>query len=384
MSTHPMDEVRVPPMKVGVVGPSGIGKTSILAALLQEARDVLEGTDVQIAPNGDTRQRVDELVRRLRGHIRSRNFSPDHGIQPSNDAFTFLVDLTTPALRDGGVRMEMLDYPGGWLSNPDRPGNAWPRVEAFLSDSDVLLIPIAAGLLMEWRTDRQDATVAEYLRVEEVERVVEFWAKARKKTGNSGALLLLPVRCEAYLNDNGGTRNKYAELEAKVLERYEPVTQRAIAENPLTEVVYCPVDTMGCVELAKINWRSQPVDIRFNIRGKSPSLKPRGAGDVFTFLVGRYLDMVAQLHAARTVDAIQKAEKAVELAERDEGPLGNFFNWLTGEAEQRQRQAAALSTEARARVEAMSALGATLSDVRSKRPCGRLKTVAAGQAGASG
>ena len=374
MSAEQESEIpQAPPLKVGLVGPSGIGKTSIIVSLLHEARSVLSGTDVQIRPIGDTTAKIDTALRKLRSHIQNRRFNPSKGIAGSKQIDTFELEIAITSLISNGVKIEALDYPGAWLGNEAERN--WSSIQQFIVDSEVLIVPIDAAIIMEARTTSQMNKVSDFLHVEAVERVIEHWAKARNEQSRPCALLLTPLRCEAFLDDNGGEIDRAMEMETKVLDWYDPVIKRFKEEHHAPELLYCPVDTMGCVDLQRIRWQSSPPELRFNIRGSNPKLQPRGTGDIFVNLINRYLTYLSFLQNQHHQQTSGKAEDATKLANKDEGFIFNIWNWLDGTTAERRRKADRLSAQARAQAEALSELAQTLSTIRNLSPSGRLKQI---------
>lgn len=376
MTGNPTSRIELPPMKVGLVGPSSIGKTSILTALIQEARAALIGTAVSVEPEDDTTARVDDLLRKLRLHIHARHFNLDRGIQGSDNFTTFNLSVLAPGNHGDRLALSLLDYPGSWLTHPpDREkSEAVNQVKAFLRDSDVLLVPTDATLVMQWQTPAHRAAASERLSIESVERVIDGWAKARKNDGRPGAVVVVPVRAEKYLADNGGARDDGAQLEARVLELYGHVLKSAHGENSSLEMLYCPIDTMGCVELGRLKW-GPPLEQQFVVRGKNPTLSPRGGGDVFALLVKRYLDALAALRAREAAKAAGAAKDAVKQAQKEYGFFKDLWYEVTGDRDKWKAQASTLTEESRHRAAHLAELGLTLDRVSKLRPSGRIKVL---------
>jgi hypothetical protein len=369
-------EFHIPAFKVGIVGPTAIGKTSILSALLEEARSVLQGTTSIITPEGDTAARLDSTLRQMRTHMRGRKFRLGKGILGSTDLFTFKLGLHTSGLMSDRVLLEFLDYPGSLLTQPQRNPSLALEVDAFLQSSDVLIIPADAALLMTAQTESHDGIVGEISQIEAVERVVEKWATYRRKHALTGAIVITPLFCEKYLADNGGSRDEAEMLRTRVLDWYKPVLERAWEEHPDIDCSYCPIDTMGCVQLTRIQWGPPGAIVKnFKLRGKNPKLTPKGGGDVFTLIVRRYLQEIEQAQKTHMEEAEKDAVKTTKTANEDHGMLGNFWYYITGERDQWKQAAQAMSAESRKRAEALVELGKTLDSIRSLEPSGRISSV---------
>ena len=364
------DQSQKETIRVGLIAPSGIGKTSIIASLLAEAKTVLSGSPVQIKAVGKTKKIMNELDQKLRTHIRGRAFVVG-GIPGNETAVKMELSVGLPDLNEH-LYFEFLDYPGGWLTNPDGASEAdWKKVEDFLISCDTIILPLDSPLIMEWTTPNEDLQVSSEINLEAVQDVIESWCK--KRNPDKSMLFLTPVKCEHYLNDNGGRQDKSTLLESRCIERTAPLLKSIVEENPQTKVLYCPIDTMGCVQLKRVNFRKTPPDSRFSIRGKDPQLSRKGAGDIFVYLIDHYFSK-AEAERAKLQDKLASdAKDAVNLAQRDEGFFGNIWNYITGEQSRRELDAESKSGLAQGQAEALKTFVETLEGIRKLRPSNRLK-----------
>ena len=284
--------------KIGLIGPSRVGKTSILAALLDEAQAALAGTCVSIKPfvdaNGDspTKDRIRNTILDIKAGLDFSSFQP----QPMGTADPFIFDLVM-AIAGGNeeknqaqLRFAILDYPGGWLDKPpqgDIGQQTWEKCKAWIEDSSVIIVPIDANLIMEVNNQQTSKASRELLQVFEVEQLARDWAKGRFNKRESGLLLFVPVKCETYFNDNGGDNDKSQELYDRIHNFYSDVIKAVeqemsvkqgereeipqptgfigqlkegmskvlSSEPPSYSIEYHPVDTIGCIELANANWK---------------------------------------------------------------------------------------------------------------------------------
>ena len=353
-------------MHVGLIAPWGIGKTSVVAALLEEANDVLAGSPVKVEAAGPTRKRLNALTNQIRGHLRAGEFVAG-GIHGTQDLFQFSLSIQAVGT-DRQFMIEIMDYPGGVLD--EQEGEKWERVKRWLRRADALVIPIDAALIMEAVTPRQHRQVEEALNISEIEALAaREWAKERVHNGQgAGLLVLAPVKCETYFADNGGTTDRSATLYQRVMETYGSVVAKVTKEAPGTTVLFCPIDTLGCVEVMRVEWpkdgqkRPEP---HYRVRGE-PTLSRRGAADLFVKLIDRLLSGAEVEQAALVDKARTTASRAQDAAETDFGVLRNFWVWLSG-AREELRDAADEKREAADReTEALTALVATLEEVRRK------------------
>lgn len=246
--------------KVAIVGPRRVGKTSLITALLSESQKLLAGTPVSMAPVGTTEARIAQHKNDLRGALLAGEFHPG-ALGGTQAPFTFTLAMT---VNKTGIVWAILDYPGGWLDARTRGSEndgEWERCRRWIADSPVLLLPVDASVLMEATLRREKITAQNLLQIGQTEELAREWAKGRAVARQPGLVILAPVKCESYFNDNGGLVDNKEELFRRVVQTYKPVIDAIRQEMAGTmglSIQYHPVDTFGCVELQSAEWK--PVD----------------------------------------------------------------------------------------------------------------------------
>ncbi|MEL6342545.1 MAG: hypothetical protein AAFV53_05390 [Myxococcota bacterium] len=363
-------------MRIALAAPSGIGKTSVLAALLDEANTkVLAGSPVSVEAIGPTRRRLNRLKNALQGHLRAREFVPG-GIGGTQSIQRYDLAIQA-ALADRSFKLEFLDYPGGLLEGQE--GESWKQVRGWFRDADVLVLPVDATLLMEAVTPRQHQRAQQLLDIAEIESVAtRYWAKARAADDQPpGLLVIAPVKCESYFDDNGGRRDRADALLERIRSSYGRLVEGVLAEAPGTEVLYCPIDTIGCVEVLRVEWPQPGQEDRhpvphYRVRTEA-QLRQKGADDLFIALVRRIIGDARQEQKSLAQIARDEASKRRTSAEVRQGLLQNFWMWISGE--RRRLRGAADRAEARAEQEqlALQQLQETLQAVSERPYSGRLR-----------
>lgn len=334
--------------KIGIAGPTRVGKTSLIASILADSQNLLAGTPVAMKPLGTPTERRLALHRReLEGFLLANEFNPA-ALKGTEEPFTYRLHLD-PGVPNLGIHLGFQDYPGGWLDSNQRPPGRekdWKECRAWLEDSSVLLVPIDATVLMEAAEERHRRALPSILTTIEVEEVARTWAKSRTIRKLEPALMLLcPLKCETYFSDNGGGRDEADELADAVCEVYGDVLKAVHGECPDARILYAPVDTIGCVELIRVEWKEAPsapssYELQATYMVREPSRREvKGAGDV---LVALCKHLAEARHVVEKETAEQKksaAESAKEEAERREGFFKDIWIWLKGERAQRRKLA---------------------------------------------
>jgi len=295
--------------QVTMLGPSRVGKTSLVTALQIGAQDFFKGTAVTVTPvDAFTAAAFRTNNDKMLGELAARRFSPDS--LPGNaeeHLYELAVDPGVNAIEERQI-LSFVDYPGGWISDGEHEG----IVRKHLADSPTVIIPIDATLIMESRPSHLP-DVARILEITAVAEHVRLWATTRREgTDDPTLLVLAPIKCESYFDDNGGSADRAEELLTRVRDLYYPVTQAYRDQfSDAPALLYAPVDTIGPVELMDVDWevdaqtnrmRMKPdFRVRSDSKGRIPVRSIRGAEPILSYLVR---DILAQR------DKFMQAEKA--------------------------------------------------------------------------
>jgi hypothetical protein len=340
------------PFRVAVAGPSRVGKTTLVTAILEDTKTLLGGTPVSVVAAEKTASLVRENRMQLRRAIALDRF--DAGSLSGSQALS-QYDLLLQA--DSNLAIEVpftiLDYPGGWLDPANRDteqvNRDWIRCEEHVKRSIMLLVPIDAAVLMEATTPAQKAAAEDLLGIVDVEQIAEFWAKGRQQNSREPAVVVLaPLKCEKYFDDNGGTGKEAGRLRQLVAKTYESVLETIRRETPRrsVRVIYAPIDTYGCVELMEAEWTSTPAGLMFKghyrWRSRPPVVKVKAAATIMQELCKCIVDGQknrADEDAAHLTDEIARR---VQRQQESKGFWGAMRFRLSGEA-RRNRMGIALS-----------------------------------------
>ncbi|MFE0458595.1 hypothetical protein ACFW1A_04940 [Kitasatospora sp. NPDC058965] len=280
--------------RMALLGPSGVGKTTMLTAMFSETDEALSGKSARVVTETATEARIRKHKVALREAEQTGVFSSG-GI-----AGTDIPEFLGFALRSAGLsRVEIpfriLDYPGGWLDPGYRQRKGvseenWRRVEDHLVSSILMVVPIDAALLME-AGDTRRALASYWLDVVGVEETVRIWAKTRNLPENRAepaVLVLAPVKCETYLRPGRPAGSDARALRDRVRQMYAQVLELVAkeAEDRDIRVVYVPVQTYVNITLIDGRWthsaevNREAFAARYRFTTSPPRSEVRGAVDV--------------------------------------------------------------------------------------------------------
>lgn len=298
-------------VRVALLAPTRMGKTTLVTAMLAESGRQLAGTGVSLVPTDATERVIAANRNAITGALTAGKFEAG-AIVPNMDMRIYSLELRAgPRECRVEVPLEILDYPGGWLSPEYRSRNPeaadeWERCQDHIEQSTVVLVPIDAARIMEARTAGQKALVPGMLEVATVAQNVSAWLKGREEySGEPAVVILVPVKCETYFNDNGVQRpDRSGELRTRVRDVYQELIDGCQQAARPVRLLYAPIDTFGCVELMDARWvvdgDERNVEMRFKVRGER-RLRPKGADTVLR-------------EVCRALVAVEEAEQAVAAA----------------------------------------------------------------------
>jgi hypothetical protein len=361
--------------RIGIIGPTRVGKTSLLASLLSEAQTLLEGTPVGFIAQGVTRRRLAQHQTDLRGSLLAGEFTPG-GLKGTEEPFKFELAM---AVGNTSIQLGFLDYPGGWIDSTRRSEKLereWEQCESWIQASSVLLIPIDASVLMEATLPKHKRAIPDVLRFHDVEQVVRNWAKVRNQNPKEPALLILvPLKCESYFADNGGRRDKSRELFDQVRQHYNSVLEIARAECPLVHLLYAPIDTFGCVEIMRAEWKPNELSrggLEFSadyVVRDHGQIRTKGASTVLIALCKHLMEAKAAAERNLVHEQQNLAEQKSTEAQRYRGIVGEVFAFFTGEKRQLRREVGELEASVEQRTAELAHLDRAVENL-ALRPLG--------------
>lgn len=313
-------------IKVTVIGPSRVGKTSLLTSFLSQAEDYLEGTRSAIFPSDNvTAKRVqrnnDDLNSCLPNGDRLTKQKEFHASTIPGNSETAEFNFT---LSTGGAELQIkfLDVPGGWLNaDHTRDEKGWAYYQAWIRESAVIIIPIDATIIMEGMKNEMERRFAiRNLQIDAVKRQARMWAKARRANNAPGLVIFAPVKCESYF-PRGTVGEKANMLYDRIsrAELYGDVVKAIKGEwsdnVQKLDIEYHPVGTLGCVEAVRGEYVGPKEQEYFQVtyRLKEPYVRQPFGADGILFSIGRTALLAVTAHGKQSFTQ-------------------RFIRWLTGES----------------------------------------------------
>ncbi|AMW26886.1 hypothetical protein [Arthrospira platensis] len=225
----------LPVLNVTMLGPGGVGKTSLLAAMYDQFDNVSQ--DLQLRAEEQSKSELKTRLKELKSMVESsRSIKVKDGVsgtkgEPRSFKFEFGQTGTAPALE-----INFQDYPGGWLEGDEHK----KQVKALIRDSVAVLIPINTPPLMEREGKYHE-------KFNQPTQLNDLFKTIYKDLDSPRLVILAPVKCEKYMNNP-------PELFKEVREGYKQMLNQFASEKllPKVAVVITPVQTVGSVVFSRV------------------------------------------------------------------------------------------------------------------------------------
>lgn len=234
----------IPTIKVAMLGPRGVGKTSVMASIFSESKKSIAGGQLYFRPSQDCKHAMDLNNKRLElmNVIKDRKSvkdSPNAGvIDASSEETEFKFELGLLGNPVHTVNLSMTDYPGEYVvSKPE-------KVAQYIEDSEVIILAIDTPYMLEENGKYNDEK-------NKPKKIIDFFLN-HKSVLKSKLLLMVPLKCERYFHDGeiDSVTSKIEEVYSKLIEHCE--------KNDIACVI-APIQSMGGVEFDRFVDNSNPL-----------------------------------------------------------------------------------------------------------------------------
>lgn len=219
-----------PIMKIAMMGPRAVGKTTILTSVFNETSTSIATTKLNLIAYGDTKKELQDRLYYLKSVFKTQQDitqQPPAGLAASADEHSFGFGFGITG-QNPKIDIEIKDFPGEYLLNKQE------RVKEFINDATAIYIAIDTPHLMERNGSFNEIK-------NKVSIITEFFQQTIKNFTSEKLVLFVPLKCEKYFNEK-----RMVEVLNRVKEEYEVL----ISLFKQSEKICCavtPILTLGDV-----------------------------------------------------------------------------------------------------------------------------------------
>ncbi|MDB9311681.1 hypothetical protein PN462_01105 [Spirulina sp. CS-785/01] len=237
-------------VQVTMLGPSGVGKTTLLTAMYEQFESNIGSTDLQLTPDEDSaailQDRLVELKSLLDTFEARGGIGGTEAVAGPESLRSFVFGLgkkgETPSLE-----IHFRDYPGGYHGS--RASSEEKKfVKELLQESVAVLIAIDSPALMEEKGRLHE-------QINRPQQIKNLFTSVYQDLDSPKLVIFAPVKCEKYLKNKKSSK----ELLKRVKEGYAGLMDFFDAEkiNPWIVSVVTPVQTVGSVVFSRIEYEDR-------------------------------------------------------------------------------------------------------------------------------
>lgn len=303
------------PIEIGLFGPSRIGKTTLIASMVEEFKlytDHLRKLNkdfLTLKAEANTNKILSRKISDLKMGIRAGSFEVGT-LSSTSSQETFELQLSSYGNDDFNPVIRLNDFPGGWISDPDRLD------DLKVKDWSIVIIPVDAGVIMESRQKKQMLLARELLGVNQVEDFVRQWLSLRN--GQPGLCIFAPVKCETYFTMPPIASNLCDQsqvLLSRTREYYGDAINLFESLNHIS-CLYMPVNTVGCCYLKTSSWSDSEFSAVYSIAAQPGKARwlPYGPANIILelckFIAGVIRNSSINMRAYRHfISAVEELDK---------------------------------------------------------------------------
>jgi hypothetical protein len=235
----------MPDLKITMLGPRAVGKTTLLTAMYDRFEGTIGRTNLQLTPDDLSAallaEKLDQLKRLLVNPKVAGGIDATPKLEDPAQLPVFKFGLGKKA-SSPSLNLHFHDYPGGYMEATSAPTQR-EYVSALLRESHVVVIAIDAPPLMEKNGYYNE-------RFNRPSQIKAMFAGAYQNLDSRRLVLFAPVKCEKYMVTPEGTQN----LTRRIKESYATTLDffRNEKIQPHVAAVITPVQTVGGVVFSQL------------------------------------------------------------------------------------------------------------------------------------
>jgi hypothetical protein len=234
-------------LEITMLGPSGVGKTTLLTAMYEQFESNIGLTDLELTPDDESSAILQDRLVELKSMLDVFEARDRRGIMGTEapagpDSLRSFVFSIGKKGRTPSLELHFRDYPGGYHGTKASPREK-EFVKNLLQNSVAVLIAIDAPALMEQRGKFHE-------RINRPQQIKDLIKQAYQDLNSPRLVIFAPVKCEKYLKNSQSTKA----LVNNVRQGYASLLNHFNSEqlSPWITSVITPVQTVGSVVFSRL------------------------------------------------------------------------------------------------------------------------------------
>lgn len=241
-------------LKITMLGPSAVGKTSLLTSMYEQFKNISENANLQLTAEEESEAILNKRLKELKALTQEFKVTPGKSIQGSAEVRSFTFDLSQKDKKPF-LRLRFYDYPGGYMGDK-ATSNQRKIVEELLNDAAAVVIAIDTPALV-----MSKGKYSEF--VNKPKQITEMFKEVYKNLKEPRLVIFAPVKCELEMRQ--GERGAKQLLES-IKREYATLLNFLEAFGDRVAVVVTPVQTVGSVICTMIEEPSRDYQPTFGFR----------------------------------------------------------------------------------------------------------------------
>jgi GTPase SAR1 family protein len=309
-----------PVLKITMVGPSRVGKTSLLAAMYKELERDLSEFGATFVPDVRTQPvitaRRNEL--QLLGSSSNLDVSKIVSIEGTQDKreYDFILSVKLENSRTEKLEIRFIDMPGGWYKGDS-------RADTELAESNVSIWVVDATALMEQPEEETD--IGKYHTIiNDPETIYNAYQRAFEERHTDHCIIMCLVRAESYVR-----KNQKSEMYHRLNKSYASLLRKLQQQTPsIGTVEACYVETVGSVVFQTFR-KEKNVFLPYATFRRLPNkiYSPSGCAKPLRSVIAHALSQSLKAKIAEAIETEGDIDDAIECVRESETLWNHFWEF---------------------------------------------------------